>query len=677
VTVGDGVVSQGDENTLAAGWQRALQEAGDGQWIEICLLEGTHRPESTLTIDRDRVVIRGCGAGSVIEAPSPAQAQGPVFRVTGSDVSLDSFAITGGADVPLIESSGDRVAVRHCRLGNRTGPLLVALSGTGFHFADNLCEVGITYGVEFGGADVRVERNRFDSFGGGLATDTRGALHLAPGARFVAVFDNDLLNAGGHAITLGGLLPQIVRAPEFGPFSRLGNFVAAAVARRSPFLREVVISRNRIRSAAGSGITSRWISTEPVPPAGIDADGDGQIDLLGIAEEAATAQIPARIEGLIVSDNSIQGCVRNGAALGRRDDGAPYGGVVLGHVERATVTGNTIDGNGNRQQGVNANRPAVPVAGIFVQDGLEVAVAGNLVVDNGLDREDAARHPGAEGGIVLLETGVALEPGGVAVPGADGTVGISRRPDGPSAARVAGNRVESVRGLALQLGGSGPMQVDGNQLSRIRRVGDPMGGAVLVVNSGIAPILGGLYRVLGASGLASADQVDDVVTSEAYETGGPVRFSGNQVRFDAHQTFEAAALIIFSLDDISFQDNRLDSRPDAAGLRMLADAFLFGMTTRASGNGLSETLGSAALSLWSYGFFQSTGTSNQGTHCILIERGLVGQRVDEHNLSLCCAFPDLRILGSEGTQEFPCRPPRRNDLFLANAEFSAAFGGGA
>ncbi len=642
VSVGDGVISEGDVNDLAAGWQQALAEAAPGEAIELCLLPGRHVLTETLTLDRGRVRIRGCSGASQVEAPSAA----PAFVVSGDRVTFEGFSLIGGSPEPLIEATGDLFVVREMELSNRAGALLVALSGIGLRFIDNRCRVGTTFGVEISGVDMRVERNRFDNFSGSLATDSRGMLHLAAGTTEAAIFDNDFRNAPGHAITLGGQIPQLPNPVAGVPTNTLVGLARLS----SPFVREVLIARNRIVGAAGSGITTSFLLRDPLGVGGIDADGDGQVDLGPLDGADFATALPARIEGLTVVGNLIRDCVERGPELGARPDGAPYGGVVLGHVERLSVNGNTIVGNGASQAAASTATPAVAVAGIFVQDGRAVEVTGNRVVDNGLDNQDVARAAGPEGGIVMLEITVDLE-----VASSDPATGlVSQRPAGPSAARVCNNQVESVRGLALQLGGSGPMQADGNQISRIRRTGDPATGAVLIVNSGLAPILGGLARLVGAAGLVIDTQIDDLLASEPFVRGGPVSFCGNQVRFDQRAEFDPLSVAVMSFDDVAFCDNRLDSRLPGSGLR----AFVFGVTVRCEGNGMAETLGSALLSLWSYGFVQSTGTGNQGSHCILIEIGSFGIKADAHNLAFCCSDPELRILELQDRQPFPCQPPQ-------------------
>lgn len=633
-----------------------LPEAGG----MVCLGPGDHLLQETVVIAGDRVTVRGCGRYTRVVAP----AAGPAFDVRGQGTILEGFQLEAGdrGAGPLIHATGNELTVRETSLLHPRGPLLVASDVTGLECVDNRLAVGTGGGLDLSAVDAVVARNRFTGTAGALRQDDRGSLHLAPGCERVDVLDNVFEGSPGDGITLGGLEETFVGGwVFFDTRVVVGNDLVVPddiSFRRFLPIRRVRISRNRILGAAGSGITSRHIALDAVD----DTTGDPAtgVPLESPFGHAVAWKLPVPVEDLTVTDNLIRDCVRSGPELGPRNDEAPYGGIVLGHADRLRIAGNEITGNGASQTGANGTRPAVPVAGIFVRDVRELEVSGNLVVDNGRDGEDLARHPGPEGGVVALEVSVDLE----SVAGLD----QPRRPDGPSAALIHGNRVESVRGLALQLGGDGPMQIHDNAFSRLRRPGDGMGGAVLVLNTGLSPLFGDLVRLAGLAGLLDADDAEAFLADDFAQGSGAVSFCNNRLRYDQRDAFDAAVALLLSFDDVDFSHNSTECRLAGGGLRLFTDALVIATTARSHGNRLSETLSAARLSLWNLGIYQSTGTGNQATHCILVEAAM-GQRAEALNLALCCFDKDLTIVGSRDG-EFPCRPRRPDSGFNDFSSFT-------
>ncbi len=642
VTVGDGVTSTGDYRDLATALTAAAAATPADTEIAICVLPGSYVLTDPVIVDRPRVRISGCGRPSISVEMSSSDAG---FEIQAGRVTIEGLILrrlnlgndSQGTLIRVADGVMD-VILRDNELSNRLDLALESHAGR-LRFEGNTLVLSRDGGggIAVRGHDVLIAANEtLDAvpLSQDAADTGLGAIHVAPGASNVKVVDNVLLGCPGHGITFGGLVP-IYSFPE-----TVVDPIPAA------FVSDVQVARNRIEAAGGSGIASAAILRDPVE---LFTD-------LSNADVVASEQIgPAPIYGLRIVGNRILRCARSGPELGARDDGAPYGGIVLGHVSRLVIADNEIAGNGAAQE--PTGDPAVPVVGIFVEDCRGLEIAGNVVIDNGLEG-GGERLPGPEGGIVVLEATVELEELGQ--PGSD--VPLSR-PAGWSAAAIHDNRVEATRGLALQLGGNGPMQVVDNLFSRAYREGDPVGGAVLILNAGISPLLGGF--VYANPNAFSAPSYYDVAPNPQPlppdHLGGSVAFSGNQVRYDQHVSSQGLAVGVISLDDVAFTDNQIDCRViGGTGVHPLYfDAVAWGTTVRAQSNRLAETLGRTFLSLHAFGLVLSTGTGNQGNHCILIERGPFGQKAVNDNLELCCRNPRFRLLEGEvgGSSPFPCPPP--------------------
>jgi hypothetical protein len=107
-----------------------------------------------------------------------------------------------------------------------------------------------------------------------------------------------------------------------------------------------------------------------------------------------------------------------------------------------------------------------------------------------------------------------------------------------------------------------------------------------------------------------------------------------------------SGVLLFSLDDISFQGNQVQS--DVTPDKLLADGFVVGTTVRAAGNSFSEPGGSAFFSYVSQGSLMNSTTGNQAVHCILTASP---QNVDVNNqvllAALCRQFGLMQAVGYE------------------------------
>ena len=609
VSVGDGDLSEGDFDDLVTAFEETVAAIGTDTPIEICLLPGNHQLSQTLVIDREQVTITGCGRLSSLAPP----AQGPAFDVQAERVVLRRLSIEAETAAALVQVTFSRdFVLAESELSNVVGLAVDVQAGSDLRLVDNRFGVGAEGAVAIRGTGFRIARNLLELAPGTVTQGDRGAIHLRPGTLRATITDNLLRDCPTHGITLGGMIglfPPLPGLPFFGP------------------VRQVVIDRNQIISCGGTGIASRTILADP--PADLQ-------------------EAPAPVEDLRISGNLIRDCAGLSRLLGPREDGAPYGGIVVGHVSHLRIDGNEITDNGAQQAGAAAAAPA-PTAGIFVRDSRGLVIADNVITGNGLGRagEDI---DGDQGGIVGLDLTVNVESD----PGTDRPL---LRTDGWPAAAVHGNVVEAPRRHALRLEGAGAMQIHDNSLTAYDRFEDDTVGAVLIVNSGLANLLGTAVLLQGgfAAGPPDSGDVRDFLEGDEFLAGGEVSFTSNRVRYRKEGPLQFAAVGIGSFDEVLYTDNQVECAMsfDNPASSLLFPSFLWGMRVMAANNSLTETLNRAILSLYGLGFVQATATSNQATHCILVER-LMGSKVMANNLELCCAFPQLRLFELTEPGPFPC-----------------------
>ena len=357
--------------------------------------------------------------------------------------------------------------------------------------------------------------------------------------------------------------------------------------------------------------------------------------------------------GLRIVDNLIQRCVRG--QIDRRPDGLPHGGIVLSDSRHVTIHRNRIESNGGK-----AN-VGVPVCGIFALRTWGIEVADNQVHANGRPPETLGERRD-QGGIVILEA----EPPtsyGHAQQALGGIVDLH-------AARVAGNTVVAPGTLALHLTGRGPMQVTDNRFTTHGVIGlgiefvptivELLGaldsiaallaasaispssyvGAVFILNLGMPLIFQEVSQGKGYTALDvdTSWSTSRVGRAELSGPGGAVQFSDNQVMLSM-QTEPPTLLLmgtgIATLDDLVMTANQTTN--DLNQSVELFDVLALAATARVVANGFAESLTQCLYSLISQAWLASTGTNNQGTHCIAI-LGNPARTVDQGNIALACMF---------------------------------------
>jgi len=343
--------------------------------------------------------------------------------------------------------------------------------------------------------------------------------------------------------------------------------------------------------------------------------------------------------GLLVEGNRITRCLRTPftEAMRALSQHRGLGGVSLGLCEDLDIIDNQIENNGLSH--------IDPVCGVYVGFGEELQITRNRVVDNGplvATADNTTLQTGIRGGVVV---GLASATSLAGVLTAQGQVQASGRP----AARIHENLVDQPAGQALTMMAFGPVACSDNSFTAEvsgPRAFDLLAGTVLIYNLGgvqAAPAGTKLQTEAAVSAGAAAPAQPapaqpaaggDATGADAGKAaqirreyayferpaaslrilpGGYTLFAHNQSRTGTSNRSFTSHLIA-ALDDLGYQGNV--SYNYRTG-NILANAFLFAGTVRASGNRLSEAGAETLLSLYTLGARMNNTTLNQGDHCIV------------------------------------------------------------
>lgn len=291
--------------------------------VIVCLLEGRHELDGTVTVRRDRVTLRGCGWGTLVVVR-----QGPGLVLEGDEQAVQDLAMLAENDEPLIRLFGRQQRIAGCRLENQAaGPAVLAQRVLDLRVAGNL--VLAQGGLDLAGDLIEVTENRV----------LQGPVRVREPSDTVRVRDNEILGAVEDAVIVGG------------------RNVTYAVA----------VEGNRIRQAGRHGIASGFFDPE-------DEGRDGIVDGLRIAGNEIVECIGpnavrqgndppfagialARVYDLAVHDNVVE---RNGT-----ETRGPVCGIYVRHSRGAEFDRNVVRMNGARADG--STFPG-PQAGISLRD---------------------------------------------------------------------------------------------------------------------------------------------------------------------------------------------------------------------------------------------------------------------------------------------------------------------
>jgi hypothetical protein len=597
----------------------------DADFWNICLLSGEHKLQEPVTVDgQDGIGFVGC-SDQVLVSGAAGQ---PLLKISNSSrVRLEGLMLQASApegavlafncvDLSVKGCKGENTASASGSAGSGAGgPILVAIQCKDLSVQGNAFRGSPAVVVQ--GMTVLVSDNFF----------TGGGVQVLFGSQIVAIEENLILKGVGAGIQLAGLRSF---GKETG-FKKKADIKGAdyesAKARATGYQSLEAVRETKLVSVKHNLIGGM--------------DGSGIVTLTDLADLEQLGEV----SNLVIDHNEIIACGTKPdvAASSTRRAG---GGIVLASVSDVSIQGNLVAQNGGGR---------VPACGILVVNGANVEISGNEVADNGSEEEESTAG---------YQTGIAA----LFVLGNDLTItdilgqNLKGLKAGVPALRVHGNQVSAPAGLAFNALAFGTVQVTGNNFVTRGRREQPalVQGANEVAACAQVFNFGHQAWLAGLAGGQAADihyEVGDGANLQASKTvaDGRIMFNDNQVTlvFPAAEGRDprlvVAGVVLFSLDDVSFQSNQVQS--DVTPDKLLVDAWALGATVRAAGNNFSEPAGSAFFSYASQGSLLNSTTGNQAVHCILTA---APQNIDVNNqvmlAALCKQFGQVQAIGYQQYQ---------------------------
>ncbi|MGD1875875.1 MAG: DUF6519 domain-containing protein [Kiloniellaceae bacterium] len=710
VTVGDGEMSFGDVDSIAAAIARLPEEGG-----EVCILPGEYREH--VVLDRSDVIFSGCGTRSLWLAEpgndTPLLTISDAANVTvrrlamvGTEVSaivmerasaeglldtilLSELSIVAADRAGIAGFDGSDIAVERCEI------FLAATSAT----LEEDPAVGREPAIYLSGEELRVERCRIlADLTQNAASQPLGGMQIGGGSDRVILRRNIIDGGNGHGIILGSI--RYVPADPRGP----GGLGQDSYTADLPY--HGAGSFNGSYAAIGIQISideKGCITFDPLPNPPDDEAGNPLVpasegvlydlrihdnDILNMGLSGISVPFffdlvenpdLIGVERLDVSRNRINGCLR-GDLVAFTDTmtlAAGYGGIALAQVGDGTFRDNEIVDNGRAS--------LVQISGIFILFAAAITIERNLITDNGgrAARGDLAPL-GRRGGVVL---GLVLD--GAAATFSTGS-GLGRR---RQALRLHDNVVDSPNARALKAIALGPVSVTGNRLNGRGRsvlgqygpligvilaatVGPPifqagflglvvlaLGARLNLFGAGLAileiylEIIGGdvvsLIDVAPAEELTELlDNGDNIVFPEGLLGGGEILFNDNQVSHAAHAPGSAtslSAVLLSRADDVSACGNQFECENDLQFV--FINGLITGLTVRVANNRFQERVSTSPQNFHGY---VSAFTAGAGMNTTLANQGthcffVAGPpalRIDVNQSLLAAAFP--AVCGAAG-----------------------------
>lgn len=680
VTVGDGTHSFGMYDSIQKAVD-ALPENGG----TVCVLPGVYE-ESVSIFERVNVTLHGCGPRSRIVAPAKEGENSSALRVQQcSDVVIESLALEGGSAAVVHITQSRAVRLESCLVHFRDQHELfspwpgVFCEGQGFEILNNIVEVLPTHVVmkdakKSAKAAGSVELDRVfhplaEAVRGQLAQAARGGIQLAGGTEYACIAGNVIVGGAGNGITLGSISRIDAQHPDGTDQPDIDidteNLCAPCLA--------VDISAptndptRAVRYESGGDLYRIEIRDNVIA-----RHGTNGIGVVRFFDFAAGDIVLVMVNGLRITGNRIQGCMRKAVAL---PDSAVrlllgYGGISLAAVQGLEIDGNVIQRNGRDW--------LMPICGVFVLSAEGLRIEHNLIRDNGPRSDDALEgaQPGIRAGVHVWLASDMPELSGKLTPGKPPTsydaavLSGQHLEGGLSQLRVHGNQIEQPLGRALFMLGLGTMAITDNRLASAGAgvpATDRFASTALIANLGVSREWNrGLLMTLAyilrlkrsgkAKGANSAELQALICYMARYSARlpgmwlplptGKLMFNDNQVSFvmpDAGQGIEASSVLLFSLDDVSACDNQFEYHTER--LFVMADLLAMGVSVRTNSNRFSESWGRAVRSLASAALM-NTAADNQSTHCLAT---LGPMHAVDHNLVLAQAFCEEACGSSEST----------------------------
>lgn len=698
VTVGDGDLSHGEFISIQEAINNLPLTGG-----KICVLPGLYTEHIEIR-GKLEITISGCGDRTRISSRDESDfVSTPVVLIENSkNITIENLAIAAthrgaGVYINQTEQIPDDFSARHDVINIIIDNLIIHASfssavhcevGQDIQITNNLIQMENTEspwpGIYSVGRDVLIRGNsvtvrQVDSAEmigrggiqlGGLSERVRvlnnyihkgigdgislGSMSIIdandePIVRSIALFmraDDDCDSCGPPAIRLPGAIDRVRINPElngliplpgrdiedifvFNPNDDVPNPPRIV---SSGDLYEIYISNNRIENMGRNGI-----------------------GVIGFFDLDETDEFIS-VDNLSISHNLIEGCLNTTLPVvdSSIEDDTGYGGIVLGDVLNLRIHDNQIINNGTN--------PLDAVCGVYVLHAEGVEICDNRIIENGQKANDDVNYKvGARSGIHLV---YAITP---TITISLGNTNNLPRQNGIPAAKIHNNIVVHPVGKALTINALGPVTVTDNQFTSrgvIRGQESSKVSTVSILNLGLSNEL--YLQILSFSQLLNqktdlSSLAANIKTSNAtsvtfiagnlddfklgrYLANGNVMFSNNQVVLDELDTITnsiVSATRIFSLDDVSFNNNQCDY--SLLGDFVFFPNLLLAPSLRITNNRFKESLAGALFSVFAFGFMNTT-TNNQATHCI-ISRGLPRLTVVKDNIELL----DLFLINDDGS----------------------------
>ncbi|MDC0672881.1 right-handed parallel beta-helix repeat-containing protein [Nannocystis radixulma] len=672
VTVGDGSTSHGEYTSINA----AIHALAPDRPGKVCVLPGVY--EERVIVERNNLVIEGCGSQSIIRTPAGnATSAGLVSVSRSSDVTLrdlkieatGQFGVTVLGAPPNEANPSQRIKLENLTVTTRrdatlTPPPIDEMFIPPGSAAFPLCTVGASGVVELSvigctltmvgdlGALANVllvacwravvrDCKILTPPGAGTISTAWGGVHVAGWCLDVLIERNTIHQGLGHGITLGSV--HVV--PTSGP---LATITTAGTGPADPGTTGAVDPGDDCPGVGGGLPYTAGENEEPVPVAPdpgpenvrirrnrISGMGGSGISVLGFWPEPVAFPVPQiQTHRLLIADNIIEDNYRHppeGSLSPQLRLVAAFGGIVLADADMLHIHGNVIRGNGRDH--------LHPVCGIYVLHGENIVIEDNQIDSNGL-RIDGDALPGHRAGIALQLVGRLL----ARVLDEEGAVQLKVDPDQLlPAARVRRNIVIHPAGRALQIYGLGLMSVQGNTLVSEGLAGlsyeeladeahcveiQNLGQARELIQRNVIPSNVGIFP--------DPPLLYDVRQLDLRLLDGRVQFTDNQVRFNpvsgaAREIFCATRLQ--SYDDIAVTGNQFFVKFPPEGGSMVHDTVVVAWSTRTCLNRWEDPVQTdpdailTAASAQTLAFINAT-TLNQASRCIFVDVAAGASTID-------------------------------------------------
>jgi hypothetical protein len=607
ISVGDGVLTHGDYDSLDAAFA-ALPDTGKRGTIVVCIQEGVYQLAAPIRLTQDRVIIRGCGPNTFIEAPA-----GAFILESRNQILFDSLVIESQTAPVIAAHNVHELEIRDSRIRMSLANPPATTSGQSGYRRQ-------TPALLIDGWLVNILRNeiRGSIAGGGIA--------ILPGSGDITIDGNNI-----HKSPLPGVDFSYVLADTSGTLAPVLLNTSGAS------FETVDIRDNTFRDIDTYAIlqnvtvtTFEFPFVAPVAPQ--------------IAKTTAkTAKVEAKPAGAIKASATVppvKAAATISAVAPADAPPPPSPGLIADlTIERNLIThcglGSSIDlrGESKTQQETAAKLDAAqptPEAAIQIYFAERILIASNQIVRNG------QRNPIFAGIIIVLcealvlrqnvigENGrlvktLSVNSGGVLISFAFPELAKRRREsaadaEGWAAVVVEDNVIDSLNGSALRITGAGSMRIRGNTLSN-RQPGPGLEGICLVIVN-----LGTAAESVMPAGLTGdyiyAGDPGTTVESMLTELGGMTMISDNQIVTLGGTPMIGYTAWVLSGDDLSFTNNQVRVKINAP---VTVNTFAEAYTLRVVGNRFTEplnTFNNSAVSCHGVGDMV-VGACNQATHCLV------------------------------------------------------------